>query len=91
MSKFTLEQLQECAEQAALFADLLPTDISQKIMDSVGGRSALYTICADEAVTFCRHHWPLESATEDYWDSLDWYIESDNWFEEHITPQLTEV
>ena len=80
-------QVQEIAVQAAHFMACVPEKWDN---DKTEGIAGLCEICADAAIAFCAHHWPLEAEEEDYWDSADWYVCTDDWYEQHIA-HLVEV
>jgi hypothetical protein len=80
MNHFDLDTV----EQAALFGTMVNHDLVD--FDKLEGASGLYGALAYNAVQFFIFHMPADGS--DIWESIDWYIASDEWFAENIVPEI---
>jgi hypothetical protein len=91
IDKLAAQLKTDIAEQAAIFA--LAIDHKKIDPSKIESQIDVCIMIAEEAIKFCQHHDDAreklcERARENYWDSNDWYVTSDEYFEEHIAEKL---
>lgn len=88
---WTHREAREWAVQAAHFAACVRHD--RLDTDATEGIAGLCELLAEEAMKFQEYHIGAQLALRvdeamDYWESVDWYTATDEWFAEKIAPRI---